>query len=218
MVIFMKNKIKYIISIILIIITLFNIPVSAAWVGDVDDDGEITAADARLALRMSVGLEEVIRRADIDVDGSVSAADARQLLRISVGLERFEEKYYSPFEDPYYDDTNLDIMSIRNCSPIRAGLIYKRDGTRTTYDKLAEGEVYFQYDENGYDVLKTKPYSSGNAPVIDREHCSICGKKTTGYDGKHYGCYYGYCERWMQNVNCPECDEFVKANTCHTCK
>ena len=116
-----------------------------------------------------------------------------------------------------YDDSNLNVTSIYGCSPIRAGLIYTSTGYRTTYDKLAEGEVYFQYDENGYKVTKVKPYSSGNEPVIDRDHCLYCGKKTIGYDGEHYGCYYGYCERWMKNVNCPECGVYVKANTCHTC-
>ena len=219
----MKNKTKYIISIILIIITLFTTSALASVKGDIDGDGKISAADARLVLRMSVGLEKIDMTADVDDDGKVSAADARLILRVSVGLENIEdnkteETPYFPWEDPNYDDSNLDVMSIYGCSPIRAGLIYTSTGYRTTYEALAEGEIYFQYDENGYDVTKVKPYSSGNAPVIDRDHCSVCGKKTTGYDGKHYGCYYGYCERWMQNVNCPECGEFVKANTCHTCK
>lgn len=62
-----------------------------AWIGDVDGDGSITAADARLALRASVGLETLTEAqkaaADVDHDGSVTAADARLILRASVGLE-----------------------------------------------------------------------------------------------------------------------------------
>ena len=123
-----------------------------------------------------------------------------------------------PWEDPTYDDTNLNVTSIYGCSPIRAGLIYTSTGYRTTYDKLAEGETYFQYDENGYKVTKVKPYTSGNEPVIDRDHCADCGKKTPGYDGKHLACYYGYCTKFMRNMNCPECGEYVPAHTCHTCK
>ena len=59
--------------------------------GDVNCDGVITSADARLALRYSVGLEpqltqEQILACDIDDNGTVSAADARLILRMSVGL------------------------------------------------------------------------------------------------------------------------------------
>lgn len=59
--------------------------------GDVDMNGEIKAADARLALRASVGLEtlsEVQKKAaDVDKNGEIKAADARFILRASVGLE-----------------------------------------------------------------------------------------------------------------------------------
>lgn len=61
--------------------------------GDVDGDGKISAADARLVLRRSVGLEnykegsEKFLACDVDFDGKVSAADARLILRASVGLE-----------------------------------------------------------------------------------------------------------------------------------
>lgn len=69
--------------------------------GDVDNDGTISAEDARLALRQSVSLEnldaEALIRADVDGDDAISAEDARLALRLSVGLEKapahvFEEK------------------------------------------------------------------------------------------------------------------------------
>ncbi len=57
---------------------------------DVDGDGKISAADARLALRRSVGLEEFKdyqeNSADVDRNGKVTASDAREILRASVGL------------------------------------------------------------------------------------------------------------------------------------
>ena len=57
---------------------------------DVDGNGEIQAADARLALRASVSLETLEgvykTAADTDGDGAVKAADARTILRRSVGL------------------------------------------------------------------------------------------------------------------------------------
>ena len=61
------------------------------FAGDVNSDGNVTAADARLALRISVGLENVSKEtkllADVDGNGTVTAADARLILRYSVGLE-----------------------------------------------------------------------------------------------------------------------------------
>lgn len=57
------------------------------------DDGSVTAADARLALRASVRLEsyapssDAFYVADTDMDGKITAADARFILRVSVRLE-----------------------------------------------------------------------------------------------------------------------------------
>ncbi len=61
--------------------------------GDVDCDGKISAADARLALRASVGLEDYkstsaqYKAANVGTEDKLSAADARLILRASVGLE-----------------------------------------------------------------------------------------------------------------------------------
>lgn len=61
--------------------------------GDLDEDKKITAADARLVLRASVGLENFDENqnalADIDKDKRITAGDARLILRASVGLEDF---------------------------------------------------------------------------------------------------------------------------------
>lgn len=67
-----------------------NKPISTVK-GDVDLDGIVTAADARIILRVSAGLEaltgQALLNADIDGDGKITAADARLALRISAGLE-----------------------------------------------------------------------------------------------------------------------------------
>ena len=59
-------------------------------VGDINADGRITAADARLTLRISSRVEPVCVRADayadIDNNGSVTAADARLILRTAAKL------------------------------------------------------------------------------------------------------------------------------------
>ena len=62
--------------------------------GDVNGDGTVDAADARLALRAAVRLDPLdgdlfgFPAADMDGDGEISAADARAILRASVGLEQ----------------------------------------------------------------------------------------------------------------------------------
>lgn len=61
--------------------------------GDVNGDGKVTAADARLALRRAVSLETYepgsvkFLACDVDGNGKVTAADARKILRAAVGLE-----------------------------------------------------------------------------------------------------------------------------------
>ena len=59
--------------------------------GDVDLNGDVTAADARLALRAAVQLETLEPLphwlADADNNDAITAADARLILRAAVGLE-----------------------------------------------------------------------------------------------------------------------------------
>lgn len=93
--------------------TTENVTVYAKWVkinsylpvwGDVTLSEELSAADARLILRYSAGLESAfnemqLRIADINNDSKVNAADARLALRLSAGLDKEEElieKYSLP--------------------------------------------------------------------------------------------------------------------------
>ena len=66
--------------------------------GDVDGDGRITAADARLCLRVSAQLEEIEYAqsvsADIDGNGKITSADARKILRFSASLDTPEAMSY----------------------------------------------------------------------------------------------------------------------------
>ena len=58
--------------------------------GDLDDDGQVSAADAIQVLRHAVGLEELVglalSMADVNGDGGVDAGDAVLILRMAVGL------------------------------------------------------------------------------------------------------------------------------------
>ena len=61
--------------------------------GDVNGDGQITAADARLVLRASAKLEVLTENeklaADVVKDNNITAADARLILRVSAKLDSF---------------------------------------------------------------------------------------------------------------------------------
>ena len=63
--------------------------------GDVDGNGKVESADARLALRASVKLENYepgsaqFLAADVDGNGKIESSDARTILRVSVKLESF---------------------------------------------------------------------------------------------------------------------------------
>ena len=64
--------------------------------GDINGDKKVTAADARIALRISAKLEKledqkvpVLAAADVNGDGKVTAKDARTILRVSARLESF---------------------------------------------------------------------------------------------------------------------------------
>lgn len=74
---------------------------SATAPGDVDTDGVVTSADARLALRASVRLEtlsrEATQTADVDRDGLITSADARVILRVSVKLDAIVNGQIVPY-------------------------------------------------------------------------------------------------------------------------
>ncbi|MBQ1389520.1 MAG: dockerin type I repeat-containing protein [Clostridia bacterium] len=68
--------------------------------GDMDNDGSITSADALSILRGSVGLYIIDDKkkpiADIDSDSTVTSADALAVLRYSVGIKDKEGKINTP--------------------------------------------------------------------------------------------------------------------------
>lgn len=80
-----------------IMLLVASMPAFAYISGDTDNDFEVTATDARFALRLAVGLEKCNKKsdqfkaADADGNGSVTAQDARLILRAAVGLEAFAD-------------------------------------------------------------------------------------------------------------------------------
>lgn len=62
-------------------------------IGDVNFDGKVNAADARLALRVAAKLEtltsDAFIAADVSLDDKITAADARKILRVAAKLDKF---------------------------------------------------------------------------------------------------------------------------------
>ena len=88
------HKIYMLVLALLITIPLFCLNASAGTaylLGDVDADGTISSADARLALRYAVKLDKYDKNqkllADVDKDGKITSSDARIILRVAVKLE-----------------------------------------------------------------------------------------------------------------------------------
>lgn len=75
---------------------------ASALTGDIDNDGEITAWDAKTALSFSLGIasptSEQENTADIVRDGFVNIDDARKLLKIAAGISQNEGHNYTPWE------------------------------------------------------------------------------------------------------------------------
>ncbi len=97
-----KHSVLSIILAAVICLSSLVMSASALLTGDIDGDGTVTASDARLVLRASVGLESFSeaqnKLADADADSSITAADARLVLRASVGLEDLGEIEEEPKE------------------------------------------------------------------------------------------------------------------------
>lgn len=73
-------------------IELTNFDWNPRYFGDIDNDGDVDAYDARSALRHSVSLDtienqEALIYGDVDFNGVINASDARTILRTAVALE-----------------------------------------------------------------------------------------------------------------------------------
>ncbi len=70
-----------------------DISAPSSDIGDINNDGKISASDARLVLRAAAKLEnfntEQTAAADVNGDNKITASDARKILRVSAKLDTF---------------------------------------------------------------------------------------------------------------------------------
>lgn len=127
----MKKTLTAII-IALLMTVIFTMSAGAYNLGDINNDGRITAADARLALRSSAKLEtlteEQTKAADVDGNGKVTAADARMILRTAAGLASITGE--SAAKGLVIEDGILHIAVCADNKPFA----YTENGELTGYD------------------------------------------------------------------------------------
>lgn len=214
----MKIKKKTLLKIVLLIVLLFGVfsvillisgtqnaqaaETKVSYHGDVDGDGDISAADARLSLRACVGLEDYAPdsyeffHADYDRDGEITASDARMILRTAVGLEPLiESDYIGPGESSEIPLSEEELEKLKEEEETK-----KRDleteSMPTETEKGPEGPTF------AGDGINT---------------CMFCGLPCHPDEYGNDACAFGGCTRSMAAFTCMHCGEEVPANTCHTC-
>ena len=182
----------------------------ARQMGDIDADGKVSAADARMILRCSVSLENFdavqLVYSDADYSGTVDASDARTALRCSVGLEnvvrhdfRTTVKY-----SPYCTHKGYAENTCRIC------------GKTNNMDMPQLGHAYEPADVFSQPTCT----SQGLQHVI----CSRCSNKDTvripalGHAAVAATCSMpSYCSRCKKMLGMPK-RHTVYGGTCSVCK
>ena len=178
--------------------------------GDVDDDGEVTAADARLSLRASVGLEEYAPRslqyvhADYDRNGVITASDARMILRTAIALEPLIESSYT---DPVDDEPRPTEPSEEPTQPT------EEDPLRAE-EEAKKKDMEQQSTPTDAETAPEKPAFKGDGINT----CLYCGKPCGSDEYGNRACAFGGCSRSsFAEWTCVHCSETVPVGVCHTC-
>ncbi len=146
---------------------------------DVNGDGKVTAADARIVLRYSVALETMgavdILFSDADEDGNIRASDARIALRTSVGLD-----------DLLYWEFRIDSELNSTCTEKGKIVAERADGRAMDYTINAAGhkldEMAYCKGEGVCEVCKETVECPVNHNFISKSSCetsvkcSVCGE------------------------------------------
>ena len=145
--------------------------------GDVSGDGEVTAEDARLALRAAVGLEDFAAgsaeflAADASRDGEITAEDARLILRAAVGLETLEARTPATPQEPTTKAAEPTTKKTEPTTKKTEPTTKKTEPTTkktepTTAPSAAEKGVYLSNDRSGaYLTVETAPQGNGKVAL-----------------------------------------------------
>lgn len=141
--------------------------------GDVDGNGRVEAADARLALRLAVRLDTetdpiYVHAADVNGDGKVTPEDARTILRLVVELEAFtaEDLLYMPA-------TKTEIL-MAYINAVDYAVRYGAGYTKKTSNAVTGSDMCPAASVNFYSTLakkgesnETKTFAEGSKEAAD---------------------------------------------------
>lgn len=151
--------------------------------GDVNGDGKISAADARLVLRASASLGELTPDqqlvAEVTGDGKISAADARLILRAAAELDTLPEITVEP--DSETDEETTEAPTAEEPTTEEPTTEEPTTEEPTTEEPATEepatGEVVTDYPEAIKAFFKGKFYMEG---VLSEEDNSMVILATNG--------------------------------------
>lgn len=176
----MKNRILTSVLFLILVVSL-AVSANAYIAGDTNNDFLITAADARFALRLSVGLEtcdpesDQFKAADIDGNKIVSASDARMILRASVNLEKLpentENKLNITMTKIPYTTNGLTITSVTEADNYFI-LTIKNNTSKTDMSVAASSSIPYKiYNDKGNVI------ASSSVSVNQMNHGESCTVK-----------------------------------------
>lgn len=164
---------------------------------DLNRDGNVTAADARLALRIAVRLDfaDALTKTAANVDGDdiVSAADARFILRMAVGLEDI-----TSIDLLYMPKTDVEVLmayteAVKHVAVMNVGY------TKTISNSITGSDVNLQHKGKVEGIAKKgmvnskDTYASDSQAAIDNlvftdllATGNITKASTKLIDGKYY--------------------------------
>ncbi len=159
-----KDKTKYLVS------ECYNL-------GDVDNDGDIDVADARLALRIAVKLDLANDlthgAADVDGDGYVTVADARTILRIAVGLEKYSASDLLLMPGTEFEILHTYKKALKTVAMYNAG--YKK-----TYASKTDSDINTQHKKRILSLVntgatnKTDTFAADTQAALDNlDYCTL---------------------------------------------
>ncbi|MDR1630463.1 MAG: dockerin type I repeat-containing protein [Oscillospiraceae bacterium] len=172
---------------------------SAAFtlIGDGNRDGIITAADARLTLRASAGIEyEPFGLCDVNFDGKITAADARSILRVSAGLDQYET-WHKAFVKAQY--SKYDVNQI-HAFPTGENVAFTQKDVQGLFSDFNNFDDVDGFKMYGFYVLSNPSYLVNSYTNVSKNPFVFCVESKDELLGL-YQFYETIVPAWLEYLN-----------------